>query len=252
MIRAVLFDAFGTLFRPRAPIHQQYAEIASTYGLIVQADDIKTGFRRAFKEQSEAHPLYGKHSVPPLHHEDWWGMVIERTFQYAHVADSDLQIALPTLLPELIEHFASMKGYTIHDDVMPCLQELQHTNLKLGIISNSDPRTMKVMESLGIVPEYISPDSITTSWEVGKAKPSLEIFQAAARKLGVAPHETLMVGDDLDEDYKGAREAGLQSVLLQRSRHNADYVRRENSKADLQGVRIAASLDEILAHTRSS
>lgn len=71
---------------------------------------------------------------------------------------TDLQVALPTLLPELIEHFASRKGYTIHDDVLPCLKELQKTNLKLGIISNSDPRTMKVMESLGIVPAYISPD----------------------------------------------------------------------------------------------
>lgn len=71
---------------------------------------------------------------------------------------SDLQLALPTLLPELIEHFASRKGYVIHDDVLPCLQELRQGNLKLGIISNSDPRTMKVMESLGIVPDYVSPE----------------------------------------------------------------------------------------------
>lgn len=59
------------------------------------------------------------------------------------------------MIPDLIEHFASRKGYTIHDDVMPCLKELQNSSLKLGIISNSDPRTIKVVESLGIVPEYI-------------------------------------------------------------------------------------------------
>lgn len=64
------------------------AEIASSYGLIVQADDIKTGFKKAFKEVSEAHPLYGKFSTPPLHYEDWWSSVIEKTFQYANVADS--------------------------------------------------------------------------------------------------------------------------------------------------------------------
>jgi FMN phosphatase YigB (HAD superfamily) len=74
------------------------------------------------------------------------------------IAYSDLQLALPTLLPELLENFASRKSFVIHDDVLPCLQDLQQSNLKLGIISNSDPGTMKVVESLGIVPEYVSPE----------------------------------------------------------------------------------------------
>lgn len=183
------------------------ADIASSYGLVVQADDIKIGFKRAFKEISEAHPLYGKFSTPPLHYEDWWSSVIERTFQYANVADSgrsetpalsgplklpdrsfmfcqwvvaDLQIALPTLLPDLIEHFASRKGYTIHDDVLPCLQELQNTDLKMGIISNSDPRTMKVLESLGIVPEYISPEKLVASCLVHTHTDKATIFQLPA------------------------------------------------------------------------
>lgn len=27
------FDAFGTLFKPRTPVHHQYAEVARTFGL---------------------------------------------------------------------------------------------------------------------------------------------------------------------------------------------------------------------------
>lgn len=87
--------------------------------------------------------------------------------------------------------------------------------------------------------------SITTSWEVGKAKPSKEIFAAAARKLGVSPRETIMVGDDFEEDYKGAIEAGLQSVLLHRPRHDADYVRVESNEEDLQNVKRIASLEDL-------
>lgn len=68
-------------------LHLQ-AEIASSYGLIVEADDIKAGFKKAFKELSTAHPLYGKYSSPPLHYEQWWSEVIERALSYAHVADS--------------------------------------------------------------------------------------------------------------------------------------------------------------------
>jgi hypothetical protein len=40
------------------------------------------------KELFHEHPLYGKYSSPPMHYEDWWGHVIERAFQYSHVADS--------------------------------------------------------------------------------------------------------------------------------------------------------------------
>lgn len=54
-----------------------------------------------------------------------------------------------------------------------------------------------------------------------------------------------MVGDDLDEDYHGARAAGLQSVLLQRTRHEADYVRREIGKRDLLDVNLVASLADL-------
>ena len=70
------------------------AQVAESYGLIVKADDIKTGFRQAFKETSAQYPLYGKHSSPPLHYEDWWSLVIERTFEHADVASSGAWVDL--------------------------------------------------------------------------------------------------------------------------------------------------------------
>lgn len=48
----------------------------------------------------------------------------------------------------------------LHDDVLPCLDALKtHTDVKLGVVSNSDPRTMQVLNSLGIVPTYIRQDA---------------------------------------------------------------------------------------------
>lgn len=55
---------------------------------------------------------------------------------------------------------------------MPCLHELQNSKLKLGIISNSDPRTIKVVESLGIVPEYVPPEQYVWSLYVPYTIPS--------------------------------------------------------------------------------
>ena len=148
----------------------------------MEANDIKSALKQAMTDISAAHPLYGKWASPPMSYKDWWGQVIEQTFRYAHVAESgkralscdtscvqvsnavqrssphdpaDLKLALPTLLPELIGHFATDKAYILHEDVLPCLQMLKGAHVKLGILTNSDPRAALVVESLGITPTYV-------------------------------------------------------------------------------------------------
>jgi HAD superfamily hydrolase (TIGR01458 family) len=45
-------------------------------------------------------------------------------------------------------------------------------------------------------------------------KPAAAFFHAATRKLGVAPSETVMIGDDIVTDVGGAQQAGLKGVLV--------------------------------------
>jgi HAD superfamily hydrolase (TIGR01458 family) len=45
-------------------------------------------------------------------------------------------------------------------------------------------------------------------------KPAGPFFQAAARRLNVAPSETLMVGDDIEIDVGGAQKAGMLGALV--------------------------------------
>ena len=54
-----------------------------------------------------------------------------------------------------------------------------------------------------------------------------------------------MVGDDLDEDYKSARSAGLQAVLLNRQRSESDYVRREMKSDELRDVELITSMEDL-------
>lgn len=47
------FDAFGTLFYPRQPVAQQYAEIARKYGLSgLNEEDVGTSFRNGERRGS--------------------------------------------------------------------------------------------------------------------------------------------------------------------------------------------------------
>lgn len=52
--------------------------------------------------------------------------------------------------------------------------------------------------------------------EVGFAKPDPRTYQLACERAGVAPEETLHIGDDLDADVRGARAAGLNAAWLRR------------------------------------
>lgn len=54
-----------------------------------------------------------------------------------------------------------------------------------------------------------------------------------------------MIGDDLDEDYRSAKAAGLQALLVKRDRHEADWVRKETNGDDLKDVEVVTSLKDI-------
>lgn len=56
--------------------------------------------------------------------------------------------------------------------------------------------------------------SMVTSEEVGAEKPDPRIFRAGLEKLGTAPDETCMIGDDWKKDIAGGTGAGLRSYWL--------------------------------------
>jgi HAD superfamily hydrolase (TIGR01509 family) len=59
-------------------------------------------------------------------------------------------------------------------------------------------------------------EQIFVSSEIGYVKPDPRFFAAVQERLGVAPAEIMLVGDDELSDYAGAAEAGWRSVLVDR------------------------------------
>ena len=55
-------------------------------------------------------------------------------------------------------------------------------------------------------------DVVVISSEVGIRKPSRRIFEIACERLGVAPHESVMI-DDLQQNLDGAAKLGIAGVL---------------------------------------
>lgn len=57
---------------------------------------------------------------------------------------------------------------------------------------------------------------LVTSEETGREKPHASMFQQAMAKLGLAPHETCMIGDDYEKDILGALALGITPFWLNR------------------------------------
>ncbi len=50
----------------------------------------------------------------------------------------------------------------------------------------------------------------------GFGKPDPRIFHLALEGLRVAPHDAVMIGDSLNRDVAGARNAGLRTIWINR------------------------------------
>lgn len=100
-------------------------------------------------------------------------------------------------------------------DVRDCLDALRADGLALAVVSNSDgPHQRAKLVAAGLAGAF---DAVVVSGEVGVAKPAPAIFLRACAVLGVLPAEAAHVGDKLDTDARGARDAGLHGVWLDRA-----------------------------------
>lgn len=64
-------------------------------------------------------------------------------------------------------------------------------------------------------------------------KPSPDFFRVAMEGLGVAPEHVAMVGDDIENDVKGAQDAGLTGILVQTGKYRKEFVERSGIRPDM-------------------
>jgi putative hydrolase of the HAD superfamily len=210
MLRAVFFDAAGTLFEAREPIAATYARIAAEFGLNADAAAVSAGFARAFGSATSL--AFGPGRQPGelrRLERKWWREVVRRTFEgLGHFADFD------AYFDSLFAYFADPKSWIADPEAVATLQRLKREELGLGVISNFDHRLYHILEGLNLSACF---DSVTISSEAGYAKPSPELFRFAMRKHSVASNEALHVGDSQSHDFAGARAAGMAVMLLDRA-----------------------------------
>ena len=93
---------------------------------------------------------------------------------------------------------------------------LLHNNAEARLIALGMTRYWLATDgiSLDVAPFVAALEHATGRKALVFGKPAAPFFLAAAEKLGLAPSDLVMVGDDVDADVGGAQRAGLQGVLV--------------------------------------
>ncbi|MEK7765630.1 MAG: HAD family hydrolase [bacterium] len=103
-------------------------------------------------------------------------------------------------------------------DSLPVLRTLRERGLKLAIVSNMPCGCPKEPWEEEIARHGIAEhlEAFVTCRDVGWRKPVRAIFDRAVADVGVPAARCLFVGDEPVWDVQGAREAGMEGVLVSR------------------------------------
>ena len=108
--------------------------------------------------------------------------------------------------------------------------------MPMRIASNFDARLRGVVGGLPEVACVAAP--LVISSEVGYRKPHPAFYRAACASLGFPPERVLCVGDDPENDVRGAGRAGLRGLLLDRDGDRPDGL-APSARPDVAGGKSA-------------
>ena len=194
-VRAVVFDAYGTLFdvasaaeRARDALGPQWPQIADTWRTKqLQYTWLRTLMRR---------------------HADFWrvtGDALDFALELHGAASAEVRERLMGL-------YRSLDAYP---DARPSLERLRDAGLARAILSNGEPGMLADAARSAGLAELL--DAILSVEDVGVYKPHPDVYSLATRELGRSRDEVAFVSSNGWDAY-GAKTFGLRVIWCNRAR----------------------------------
>jgi putative hydrolase of the HAD superfamily len=210
-LKAISFDAMGTLFYLNGTVGDHYALVGSEVGLDLDARELERAFHAAWKKMPRRAAIDA-----PRENDDkgWWRELVDLVLD--QVAPSLSEFDRDNFFEIAYEHFAEAGVWQLYPEVPRALEELW-PRFQLAVISNFDGRLRSILEHLGISKFF---RHVFVSSELGADKPDPEIYRRALKFIDLKPNEVLHVGDDPKRDWEAASAAGLLVFQLDRPRNS--------------------------------
>ncbi|MBI1823093.1 MAG: HAD-IA family hydrolase [Nitrospirae bacterium] len=223
-LKVIFFDAAETLFKTRGSVGELYLNAARKHGSTATKREIDDAFFKVFKK--EPPPVISStvsSNERVTLEKAWWYSVVKSVFTEVGMIPS-----FEDYFQEVYAIFKGSQGWELFPETFEVLTEIKKRGYRTGMITNFDTRVYDVNRALGIDGLI---DSLTLSTEAGAPKPDPKIFKKALEHHRIEPAKALHVGDSMSDDVRGAQNAGLQAVLIDRHRlykQESDYVRIES------------------------
>ncbi len=211
MIKAVFFDAVGTLFRLTKTAGDHYAYVGNEVGLDLDAHNLERAFHSAWNQMPQRAAIDGPRENDD---KDWWRELVDRVLE--QVAPSLGEFDRDNFFEIAYGHFAEAGVWELYPEVPGVLEKLQ-PGFHLAVVSNFDGRLRFILEHLGISKYFVH---VFVSSELGADKPDPEIYRRALRLMNLKPSEVLHVGDDPKRDWEAATATGLSIFRLDRPKNS--------------------------------
>jgi putative hydrolase of the HAD superfamily len=148
-------------------------------------------------------------------------------------------LVAPGLAETIVGDFAARRRerMCLFSDAIDCLEQARRDGLGLGLITNGDARQQRYKIERWDLAKYF--DAMVIEGEFGVGKPDAAVYRHVLDKLGVAPADAVMVGDNLEFDVDGPQQLGVRGLWLDREGRGLP------AESLIRPYRIVRSLKEI-------
>lgn len=204
---AVFPDGFPEEIRNNA--YQRMQKVLHDFGFSVQLETFKTSLENALLRKEEMAKE---------------GLEVSSWLSIAKVLD---ELGIPwegpivALLRKEYRNHILESGLTLKEGTEEILAYLKDKDIKVALLSNTSQGDLerKFLEKFGLLRYF---DALFFSSEEGYRKPRVEIFEEALSFFGIEPCAVLHVGDLVELDLLGARNAGIDSCII-KSQTDEEY-----------------------------
>lgn len=205
-IRAIVFDYYSTLIdietkEAKEEVFRYLSLYLQYYGANIGVDNLKAAFarekERCVRTSSERYPE------------------VDLEIVFKRILDKE-GLANPFLAESSCKLFRllSRERFQLFPDSLPVLREIKTNGYPLAAVSDAQKAfCLDEARILGLDQFF---DHIVLSTQFGFRKPDPRLFAIACSLLDIPPAESVYVGNDPDKDVEGAKQIGMQVVLLNR------------------------------------
>ena len=199
-IKAIIFDAYGTLFDVNSAAEKCKNRIGEKW------EDFANHWRTTQLEYTWLRSLMNRH-------KDFW-----------QVTEDSLKKSMEAYKIETSMRNDLLNLYKVlspFEEVLETLKSLKEKKYKLAILSNGTPELLNELVKTNNLESFF--DDIFSIEEVGVYKPDTKVYDIPIKKYGIKKNEVIFLSSNT-WDVSGGGNYGYQSIWVNRNKNIFDYL----------------------------